>query len=63
LAAGYVQFSATPVIDGPRGIEESGFVAALERLGIGHRTVRADILDAVIPARPVSVAQVQSAGG
>jgi hypothetical protein len=63
IASGYFQFSATPVIDGPRGIEETGFVAALDRMGVGHRTVRAGILDAVVPARPVSVAEVQAAGG
>jgi hypothetical protein len=63
LSLGYVQFSGTPVIVGPRAVTPTLFVAALDRLGIGHRTIRAGILMAVVPDRRVTIAQVLSAGG
>ncbi len=62
LAAAYPQFSFTPVITGPRAITEPNFVAALDHLGISHRTVPAGLLTAVVPGRPVTIREVLAAG-
>jgi hypothetical protein len=63
LPLGYVQFSGTPVIVGPRAVTPALFLAALARLGIAHRTVDAGILMAVVPDRNVTIGQVLAAGG
>jgi len=63
LPVGYIQFSSSPVIVGPRAITEPLFLGALEHLGVAHRSIHAGLLDAVIPARPVTIADVLAAGG
>jgi hypothetical protein len=63
IPAGYVQFSPTAVIAGPGAVTEPAFIAALDHLGVAHRMVRAGLLDAVVPARPVTIQEVRAAGG
>jgi hypothetical protein len=60
--AGFAQFSTTSTIQGPDGIPEKSFVDALAALKVPYRVVPAGILTAVVPARKVTVAQVQGAG-
>jgi hypothetical protein len=60
--AGFTQFSATSTIAGPDGIPEQSFVNALRVLKVPYRVVPAGILTAVVPARKVTVGQVQAAG-
>jgi hypothetical protein len=60
--AGFAQFSTTSTIEGPDGIPEKSFVDALAALKVPYRVVPAGILTAVVPARKVTVAQVQGAG-
>lgn len=48
---GYWQFGETTQIAGPAGMSEASFVAQLRSRNIGYRTVRAGVLDAVIPNR------------
>jgi hypothetical protein len=55
MAAGLAQFAQTGNIQGPSGLTESHFVAALDRLGIPFRTVDAGPIQAVIPASPVQL--------
>jgi len=62
LAVGFSQFAGTAVIDGPRAITQANFVVALGRLGVGHRTIDAGILQAVVPARKVTLKEVLGAG-
>jgi hypothetical protein len=63
LPTGFVQFSSTSVIDGPRAVTKPLFIAALGRLHIGYRTVPAGLLTAVVPDRNVTIYQVLAAGG
>jgi hypothetical protein len=55
LPAGLAQFAQTGNIQGPSGLSEPQFLAALDRLGIPHRTVDAGPIQAVIPASPVQL--------
>jgi 4-amino-4-deoxy-L-arabinose transferase-like glycosyltransferase len=62
LSVGFAQFSPTAVIVGPRAVTEPNFVAALHRLGISYRTINAGLLDAVVPARRVTIPEALAAG-
>jgi hypothetical protein len=62
MALGLSQFTGGSTIAGPDGIPEANFVAALRSLQVPYRTVDAGVLSAVIPARKVTVRQVQAAG-
>jgi len=53
IAAGLQQFAQTGNIQGPSGLTEAQFLAALRRLGIPYTTVDAGPIQAVIPAHPV----------
>jgi hypothetical protein len=63
LATGYVQFSPTAVIVGPRAVTPTLFLVALGHLGIGYRTIPAGLLTAIVPDRNVTIDQVLAAGG
>jgi hypothetical protein len=52
---GLAQFAQTDEIQGPSGLTEANFLAALARLGVRYRTVNAGPIQAVIPARPVQL--------
>ena len=58
LDTGFVQFGAAPTIQGPGGIPKSVFIARLDHLGVSYRVVDAGLLEAVIPDRPVSQAEL-----
>jgi hypothetical protein len=65
VPVGLAQFAQTDEIQGPSGLTEANFLAALARLGIPYKTVNAGPIQAVIPARPVQLGdsgQVSSAG-
>jgi hypothetical protein len=57
-AAGIDQFGSTFAIQGPGGLSQAGFVADLDRLGVPYRVVDAGLVQAVVPARPVSLSSV-----
>jgi hypothetical protein len=52
------QFGATVSIQGPNGMSQSQFLADLARLGVGYRTINAGLVQAVIPDRRVTPAEV-----
>lgn len=54
------QFGPTTSIQGPNGMSEGEFLAALARLGVGYRVVQAGLVRAIIPRRAVSPAEVES---
>jgi hypothetical protein len=54
------QFGPTASIQGPNGMSETEFLAALIRLGAGYRVVQAGLVRAVIPDRAVSPVEVES---
>jgi hypothetical protein len=54
------QFGPTASIQGPDGMSETEFLAALQRLAIRYRIVQAGLVRAVIPRRAVNPAQVAS---
>jgi hypothetical protein len=65
VPTGLAQFAQTDEIQGPSGLTEADFLAALARLGIPYKTVNAGPIQAVIPARPVQLGdsgQVSAAG-
>ena len=55
---GIEQFGATLTIQGPNGLAETQFLAALRRLDIGYRRISAGLVQAVIPDRSVTPSQV-----
>jgi hypothetical protein len=57
--AGYRTFGATDQIRGPDGVSERAFLDELDHLRVGYRIVHADIIDAVIPARPIPPESVE----
>jgi hypothetical protein len=63
LGTGYVQFSGSPVIVGPRAVTPTLFLVALGHLGIGYRTIPAGLLTAIVPDLNVTIYQVLAAGG
>jgi hypothetical protein len=63
FATGFVQFSPTAVIVGPRAVTPALFLVALGHLGIGYRTIPAGLLTAIVPDRNVTIDQVLAAGG
>jgi hypothetical protein len=65
VPVGLAQFAQTDEIQGPSGLTEANFLAALTRLGIPYKTVNAGPIQAVIPARQVQLGdsgQVSAAG-
>ena len=68
LAAAYVEFGATPNLQGPgvgpngSPFVESAFVAKLDSLGIPYRIVKAGDVDAIFPSRSVTPAEVGLTG-
>jgi hypothetical protein len=52
------QFAGTPFIVGPDGMSKAQFLAALTRLGVGYRVVDTGLVQAVIPDRKVTQAEV-----
>jgi hypothetical protein len=58
LAAAYAQYGANPDALGPGGETEAAFTARLAQLHIAFRVVHAGLLDAVVPARRVTAAEI-----
>ncbi len=56
--AAFDEFAQTTLIQGPGGLGEAVFVHGLDALHIRYRVVDAGLLQAVIPARPVTPTQV-----
>jgi hypothetical protein len=52
------QFGPATSIQGPNGMSETEFLAALARSGVRYRVAQAGLVRAVIPRRTVSPAQV-----
>lgn len=48
------QFGLTTAIQGPNGMSETQFLAALVRLGVGYHVVQAGVVQAVIPERRIT---------
>lgn len=55
---GYQQFAQTQSIQGPDGESQSAFEGYLKQHGISYRVIKAGILNAVIPMKPVSARQI-----
>ena len=56
--ADFDEFAKTTLIQGPGGLGEAEFVHELDALHVGYRVVDAGLIQAVIPARPVTPTQV-----
>ena len=56
--AAFYEFGKTTLIQGPGGISEEEFVHELDAVHVRYRVVDAGVLQAVIPARPVTPTQV-----
>lgn len=57
-ALGETQFADTPGIEGPGGIDEPEFLAALGRLGVPYRVVDTGLIRAVIPDHAVTPKEI-----